>query len=120
MKTEPSRHGPAADLIIAARTIKGDQATLLKEFNACYEEDMCFLNFSRLAVATMLPRNRVRRFVRQLARKGLVVYGKGLWTEDGRPAGAGYACTKQGHIVALIISESGPSQETVEITKQSQ
>ena len=38
----------------------------------------------------------IRRACRSLARKGLVVYGKGLWTEDGEPAGSGYAATTAG------------------------
>lgn len=53
--------------------------------------DFGFLNFDRLSSETGFDRKAVRRACRFLARKGLAVYGKGLWTEDGEPAGSGYA-----------------------------
>lgn len=33
---------------------------------------------------------------RSLARKGFAEYARGLWTDDGTPAGSGYACTQSG------------------------
>jgi hypothetical protein len=38
----------------------------------------------------------IRRSCRRLARLGLAEYHKGLWTEDGEPAGAGYCITAKG------------------------
>lgn len=38
----------------------------------------------------------VRRIVRHLARRGYAHYRKGLWTEDGDVAGAGYCITMEG------------------------
>jgi hypothetical protein len=43
-----------------------------------------------------LPRHHVRRAVRGLARKGFAKYARGLWSDDGRPAGSGYALTDAG------------------------
>ena len=59
-----------------------------------------FFNFASLAVESEVPRSKIRRTVRSLARKGFAEYGKGLWTEDGRPAGSGYRCTDTGNSVA--------------------
>jgi hypothetical protein len=49
---------------------------------------------------TGYDRKTVRRHVRALARKGLAEYFRGLCTEDGDMAGAGYCITKAG-LVAL-------------------
>lgn len=43
-----------------------------------------------------LDRPRIRRACRSLARKGLAEYHRGLWTEDGEMAGAGYCITSAG------------------------
>lgn len=65
-------------------------------------EDFCFRGFAGLTTETGLDRKVVRRAARSLARKGLAEYGRGLWNEDGEPAGSGYACTRAGR--ALISS----------------
>ena len=57
--------------------------------------EMC-MPFLPLMDRTELDRKTVRRNVRALARKGLAEYFRGLWTEDGDPAGAGYCITKAG------------------------
>lgn len=59
--------------------------------------DTAFANFRMLTARTGMDRPEVRRIVRGLARKGLTVYGRGLWTEDNLPGGAGYALTDAGH-----------------------
>ena len=41
-------------------------------------------------------RPRIRLACRRLARKGLAVYLRALWTDDGDVAGAGYGPTEQG------------------------
>ena len=56
--------------------------------------------FAPLEAKTGYDRRTVRRFVRQLARKGLAEYHRGLCTEDGEFAGAGYCITTEG-IAAL-------------------
>ena len=39
----------------------------------------------------------VRRLVRSLARKGLALYVKGLFSEEGITAGSGYRATQEGY-----------------------
>ena len=43
-----------------------------------------------------LTRKEIRRACRSLARKGLAEYSRGLWNDDGVPAGSGYGATKMG------------------------
>lgn len=52
--------------------------------------------FSAIARGRRLNRNQVRLACRSLARKGLTIFGRGLWNEDGEPAGSGYAATRYG------------------------
>jgi hypothetical protein len=52
-----------------------------------------FVSFAYLTRETMLNRRAVRLACRSLARKGLAEYSRGLWSEDGKPCGAGYART---------------------------
>jgi len=57
--------------------------------------EMC-LSFAPIEQETGYDRRTVRRNVRALARKGLAEYHRGLWSEDGKPAGAGYCITDEG------------------------
>lgn len=52
--------------------------------------------FAPICKATRLDRKSVRRACRSLARKQLAEFYRGLWFEDGGPAGAGYSATKAG------------------------
>ena len=52
--------------------------------------------FAPIEAITGYDRRVVRRHVRSLARKGLAEYFRGLCTEDGEFAGAGYCITKAG------------------------
>ncbi len=52
--------------------------------------------FAPIMDATGLDRRTVRRNIRALARKGLAEYFRGLCTEDGDFAGAGYCITRAG------------------------
>ena len=54
-----------------------------------YSEFAGYCGFAYIAANSGLPREKVRRTVRSLARKG-------LWTEDGEPAGSGYKCSDAG------------------------
>jgi hypothetical protein len=56
-----------------------------------------YLSFRAIASCANLDPKVIRRAVRSLARKGFAQYGKGLWTDDGELAGAGYCCTEAGH-----------------------
>lgn len=63
-------------------------------------DDFGFYPFDTVCRYTKLKRNVVRRACRSLKRKGLARYGMGLWTDDGEPAGSGYAITKDGRGLA--------------------
>ena len=50
--------------------------------------------FEPIAVNTGLDRKVVRRACRSLARKGLAQFIRGLWDDEGNPAGSGYGPTE--------------------------
>jgi hypothetical protein len=64
------------------------------------DEGEMFRTFKGIAANCDLDPQLIRRTVRSLARKGLATYAKGLWTDDGEPAGAGYALTNTGQKLA--------------------
>lgn len=68
-------------------------------------EERCFY-FRAIETHTNLPRIRVRRAVRRLARIGLAEYHRGLFHEDGQTAGSGYMLTNE-TIAALRAREAG-------------
>lgn len=78
--------------------INPNEASVLTALVDSYSEfeDFCFMRFSRITEETRLERAVVRRACRSLTRKGLAQFGRGLWTEDGEPAGSGYAATSAG------------------------
>jgi DNA-binding IclR family transcriptional regulator len=57
--------------------------------------DFGVLNFAEIIICTGLTRPVVRRACRSLARKGFASFHRGCWTEDGRPAGSGYAAARE-------------------------
>jgi len=69
---------------------------VLASLAARFVEDGCYIAFATIQRETKLERSVVRRACRSLTRKGLAVFGKGLWTEAGEPRGAGYSATKEG------------------------
>lgn len=58
--------------------------------------EMSVMGFDAVARRTGCPRDKVRRAVRGLARKGLIAFYRTSWTEDGVPNGAGYGLTPAG------------------------
>lgn len=52
--------------------------------------------FASIMQETGLDRRLVRLACRSLKRKGMTEFYRGLWTEDGEPAGSGYGATKAG------------------------
>lgn len=61
------------------------------------EDSECgFVGFKPLAAETGLDRRTVRLACRSLSRKGFAKFARGLWTDEGEPAGAGYAATLAG------------------------
>lgn len=73
-------------------------------------EDESYFNFAALSHRTGVELQHIRRTVRALARKGLAVYGKGLWTGDGEMAGAGYSITKAGRELAAELLAKEPAE----------
>ena len=54
------------------------------------------VGFTPIIQYVKMDRAKVRRIVRFLSRHGYAEYHKGLWTDDGQPAGAGYCITPEG------------------------
>jgi hypothetical protein len=75
--------------------LNANEAKVLTYLAECVQEDMCS-HFKPIVNHTGLDRRVVRLACRSLARKGLAQYAKGLWTDDGELAGAGYGPTKAG------------------------
>lgn len=76
--------------------ISAREMQALNALAGSYGGDFDCLRFATIARRGGLDPKHVRRSVRALARKGLAEYVKGLWTEDGEPAGSGYRCTAAG------------------------
>lgn len=68
--------------------------------------------FAAVSERSGVPLRQIRRAVRSLARKGLVVYLRGLFTDEGYTAGSGYALTEAGHAFdrAITASEAGHAE----------
>jgi hypothetical protein len=73
-------------------------------------DNLCFPFRTIMRQGGCADRAQVRRWVRQLARKGLAEYHKGLWTEDGTPAGAGYGLTMLGAATLELLHERDAKQ----------
>ncbi len=75
--------------------------------------EMC-MGFSPIAAESGINDVRtVRRIVRHLARKGYAEYHRGLCTEDGDFAGAGYCITRAGIEALDSLAGSPPAQSFV-------
>lgn len=70
-------------------------------------DDFGFLAFKAVGDLSGLDKRHVRRTVRALARKGCLEFSSGLWTEDGEPAGSGYALTPAG---SAALAERNPGE----------
>lgn len=70
----------------------------------CYQEDFGYVCFRQIASLTKIDVKQIRRSCRRLARKGLAQYARGLWDDEGQPAGSGYSCT----IAGLTATEGNP------------
>lgn len=79
---------------------------VLTAWQFCHEDFGC-LTFNTIASNSGVERSRIRRIVRHLARKGMTEFHRGLWTEDGMPAGSGYAITAAGR---ATLAERGGSE----------
>lgn len=68
--------------------------------------DFSFLSFGTIGKRSALPAHLVRRVTRALARKGLVTYARGLFTDMGELAGAGYGLTTLGEQYLARVSRA--------------
>lgn len=75
------------------------------------DADFGYLSFKSIAAESGLPLKYVRRTVRALARKGLAKYARGLWDEDGKPWGSGYAATRLGLDLAESLAARPQTEE---------
>ena len=96
---------PALEILWHAQRIKKDdvQHRVLQAFYEKCGEDV-YYGFLPITEHVKMDFKRVRVITRRLARKGLLEYRSGLFTEDGEVAGAGYTVTAKGRAVAQIIN----------------
>ena len=88
-----------------------DQQRALWEFSeikagiAVWLGEFC-INYKYIATAPGgdFPLSRARRAVRALKRKGLLSFHRGLVTEEGEPAGAGYSLTGLGREALCVLA----------------
>ena len=70
--------------------------------------DFDILSFSRVAYRAGMQKDKVRRAVRGLARKGLAHFCNASWTDDGEFSGAGYGLTEKGRALLESMKENAP------------
>jgi IS5 family transposase len=63
-----------------------------------------FVPFRVIAAETGLGEELVRAILRQLRAAGLEIYSAGLWTDNGEPAGAGYAASRKVRFRRLALT----------------
>lgn len=66
--------------------------------------DWDFLSFKLISKRSGLDLVTTRHAVRSLAARGYAEFARGLWTEDGTPAGSGYHATEGGRDYCRTIS----------------
>lgn len=85
-----------SDLSAILQRLTKREAATLKAWDGVPEEHC--LPFKAVARRSGQPLEGIRRTVRALARKGTVRYERGLWTDEGEPAGSGYGVTPLGQM----------------------
>jgi hypothetical protein len=65
-----------------------------------------YLSFQHIAEGARLTRDEVVPIVRDLAKRGLAKFARGLWTDDGEMYGSGYALTQAGLAMADAAEET--------------
>jgi hypothetical protein len=78
--------------------LNATERKVLRALVDAWHEDECYcvLPFKSISKRTRLARAKVRLACRSLKRKGMAEFCRGCWTEDGEPAGSGYAATMVG------------------------
>lgn len=75
--------------------LTGYEAQAFRAWDEC-AADFSVVSFKTVSARSDLDIRKVRRAVRGLARKGLVVFCRTSWDDEGMPHGAGYGLTKEG------------------------
>lgn len=105
---DPPEHGSAAIIIRGARLLTNPEHKVLKALVSWYDFlGFHYVDFRTLSRQTKMRRRIVRLVCRALARKGLAEYSNGLFNDDGRVAGAGYAATAEGKVVCEVKTDGG-------------
>lgn len=86
-----SKPAPVPTVIAVAILERAILAVLIDVGNRTPETN--FVGLRHVARETGIGTDLIRAILRQLRDKGLAVYSKGLWRDDGEPGGAGYAAT---------------------------
>lgn len=92
--------------IIEARRAM-DRAILADMNNLCvtYERFETFHSLRSLGHKTFLSRDMTRAICRDLTDRGFAQYARGLFNEDGVPAGSGYGITPRGLAYLTALEE---------------
>jgi hypothetical protein len=78
---------PLEDAVLLALPGSEDHPVFGKDF---------YSNLSAIADTANIDKEAARFACRRLRDKGLAVFCRGLWTDDGMPAGSGYKITEKG------------------------
>lgn len=92
-------------IIEARRTL--DRAILadLNNSNHAFGRYETFSHLCVLGDLQLLSRDMVRAICRDLTNRGFARYQRGLFTEDGIPAGSGYGITRRGLAYLTALEE---------------
>lgn len=80
----------------------------LRRMEGPTEDEWMAYNLSAFCNGDEIDREFARGYLRSMRARGLVVYERGLWDDDGMPAGAGYRITEAG---AARLDEIDPPQK---------
>ena len=86
--------------------LHGYEAQAFKAWENC-DRDFSVMSFAVIASKAGVEKAKVRRAVRGLARKGLVVFVRVSWTDDGELYGAGYGLTDAGAALYAANAAAG-------------
>jgi hypothetical protein len=84
-----------AEQIPVETAIHALELPILRALDAVPEPGGC-RGLASITEMTGIPRELCRAVIRGMIDKGLAQYLRGLWSEDGMPAGAGYCITDKG------------------------
>ena len=89
--------GDSAEDIAVQDAIAALELPILRALDTVPEPGWC-RNLGSICAMTGIPRELCRAVIRGLIDKGEARYHRGLWSEDGMPAGAGYCITEKGQM----------------------